>query len=171
MRAALIALLVLATTLAQVVVAPLFPLQGMVVELPVVALLLLAVFAGPRAVMITLPLLVIAIGFSTNVEFEWLVLAYLPLLPCAAWIQRQALIPQTPYLLVLGMAFASGLWVRAVFSGVAMLSGASLSVDAIVFDALLPGALFDAVVASIAYALCRWIGWTTRSLDLERAVF
>ena len=169
MRVLLTVVLLLATVLAQVAVAPLFPLLGAVVELPVVVLLLLAVFAGPYAVMIGLPILVLFLGFSTNVEFEWLVIAYLPILPCAAWIQRQRAIPQTPYALVLVMVIAAGIWARAVFTAVAMTSGASLAASPVITDILFTGALLDAAVVSVVYALCRWVGWPVRSLDLEQA--
>ena len=171
MRAVLLLLLLLATVLAQVAVAPFFPLAGAVVELPVVVLLLLALFAGPRAVMLALPILVLFLGFSTNVEFEWLVLAYLPILPCAAWIQRQRAIPQTPYALVLGTTFVAGIWARGVFAVVTTASGASPEVGTVIVDILLPGAAFDAVVLSVAYGLCRWIGWPARSLELEQVGF
>ena len=96
-RAALLVLLILATAVAQVAAAPFFPILGAVVELPIVVLLLLAVFAGPYAVMTGLPVLVLFLGFATNLEFEWFVLAYLPLLPATAWIQRQLALPRTPY--------------------------------------------------------------------------
>lgn len=171
MRALLLLLLVLATVLAQVAIAPFFPVVGAVVDLPVVLLLLLAIFAGPYAVMVALPILVVFLGFSTNVEFEWLVLAYLPLLPCAAWIQRQRLIPQSPYALVLVLAFATGIWARGVLAVVAITSGASPSFGALITDVLLAGAAFDAAVLSLGFVLCRWVGWPARSLDLEQAGF
>ena len=171
MRAVLAVVLLLATVLAQVAVAPLFPLAGAVVELPVVVLLLLAIFGGPQAVMIGLPVLVLFLGFSTNVEFEWLVIAYLPLLPCAAWIQRRRAIPQTPYALVLVMVIAAGIWARAVLSAVAMTSGASLAIGPVITDVLLAGAVLDVAVVSVVYGLCRWVGWPVRSLDLDRAGF
>jgi len=171
MRVLLTVVLLLVTALAQVAIAPLFPLVGAVVELPVVVLLLLAVFAGPHAVMIGLPILVLFLGFSTNVPFEWLVLAYLPLLPCAAWIQQQRAIPQAPYALVLFMVVGAGIWARAVFAVVAMTSGAGLAVGPVVTDILLTGAVLDAAVVSVVYGLCRWVGWPVRSLDLEQAGF
>ena len=171
MRALLLVLLVLATVLAQVAIAPLLPLAAAFVQLPVVMLLLLAVFAGPHPVMIALPVLVLFLGFSTNVDFEWLVVAYLPILPCAAWIQRQRVIPQTPYTLVLLVTVAAGIWARAILAGAAMTSGASPAFGPIFSDILLPGTVLDAVVLSVVYGTCRWIGWPTRSLDLERAGF
>ncbi len=72
MRALLLVLLALATAVAQVAVAPFFPVLGAVAEFPVVALMLLAIFAGPHAVMIAFPILVLFLGFSTNVELAWL---------------------------------------------------------------------------------------------------
>ena len=171
MRAPVLLLLALATAVAQVAIAPFFPLLGAVVELPVILLVVLAIFAGPRAVMIVLPILVLFLGFSTNVEFEWLIAAYLPILPCAAWIQRQRAIPQTPYVLALGMTLAAGIWARGVFAAVAMAAGASPDIGGAVADVLLPGAALDAVVLSLAYAVCRWVGWPVRSLDLQRADF
>ena len=170
MRALLLLPLLLATVLAQVAVAPFFPLAGAVVDLPVVALLLLAAFAGPLAVMLALPVLVLFLGFAANVEFEWLVIAYLPLLPAAAWLQRQPL-PQTPYTLVLVVTVAAAVWARAVFAAVAVTSGASPDIGAIAAEVLIPGAVLDAAVLSAGYALCRWIGWPARSLELERAGF
>ncbi len=169
MRALLLVLLALATVVAQVAVAPFFPVLGAVADLPVVVLMLLAIFAGPHAVMIVFPILVLFLGFSTNVAFEWLVLAYLPLLPCAAWIQRQRAIPQGPYALVLVMGVAAGVWARGVFSVVAVASGASPTFGAVITDILLPGMAFDAVVLSVLYAICWYIGWPVRSLELEDA--
>lgn len=171
MRAALLVLPILATVLAQVAIAPFFPLAGVVVELPVVVLLLLAIFAGPGAVMVGLPVLVLFLGFSTNVEYEWLVLAYLPLLPCAAWIQRQRAIPQTPYALALVMAVGAAVWTRLVFATVAITSGASPDLGSLVTDILLPGAAFDAALLSVGYFLCRQVRLPTHSLNLEEAEF
>ena len=171
MRALLLVLLVLATVLAQVAVAPFFPVLGALVEFPVVLLVALAIFAGPYAVMTALPILVLFLGFSTNVEFEWIVAAYLPILPCAAWLQRQHAIPQTPYALALVMTLAAGIWARGVFAAVTMAAGASPDFGGVVADILLPGAAFDAVGLSLAYGLCRWVGWPARSLDLQQAEF
>ncbi len=169
MRALLIAPLVLATVLAQVAIAPFFPFQGAVAELPVALLTLLALFAGPYAVMVVFPILVLFLGFSTNAGFEWLTLAYLPLLPGAAWIQRQRAIPQTPYTLALFIAVAAGVWARGTLAGAATVSGANPDPGAIVLETLLPGAAFDAMLISVGYFLCRQLGWPTRSLDLRTA--
>ena len=59
----------------------------------------------------------------------------------------------------------------AILAGAAMTSGASPAFGPIFSDILLPGAVLDAVVLSVVYGTCRWIGWPTRSLDLERAGF
>ncbi len=163
------ALLLPATVLAQVSVAPLFPVAGAVVELPVILLLLLAIFAGPLPVMIGLPVLVLLLGFAANVEFEWLVVAYLPLLPATAWLQRRRAIPQIPYLLILVAAILAGVWARAVFAAVAMASGASPDFAALLTDVLVPGVALDAAVLSAAWLACRSLGWEARSLNLERA--
>jgi len=170
-RAALLILLILATAVAQVAVAPFFPVLDAVVQLPIVVLLLLAVFAGPYAVMTGLPVLVLFLGFATNLEFEWFVLAYLPLLPATAWIQRQLALPRTPYVLLLLIVIGAALWARAVFAVAAVTSGASPALGAVVLDILLPGAAFDAVVLSIGYVLCRWIGWPVRSLELQEVEY
>lgn len=171
MRAIFLWLLVLVTVLAQVAIAPFFPVLGTIVHFPVVMLLLLAIFAGPHAVMFAFPVLVLFLGFSTNVEFEWLALAYLPLLPCAAWIQGEHRIPQTPYALVLVMTVAAAVWIRGIFVLVAVGSGADATVGEVFVEILLPGVMLDGVILSLAYGLCRWIGWPTRSLELERVGF
>ncbi len=170
-RAALLLLLILATAVAQVAVAPFFPILGAVVELPIVVLLLLAVFAGPYAVMAGLPVLVLFLGFATNLEYEWFVLAYLPILPATAFIQRQFALPRTPYALLLLIAIGAAVWARAVFALAAVASGATPALGAVVVDILLPGAVFDAIVLSIAYALGRWLGWPVRSLELREAEY
>ena len=69
------------------------------------------------------------------------------------------------------MVIAAGIWARAVFSVVAVTSGASLAVGPVVTDILLAGAVLDAAVVSVVYALCRWVGWPVRSLDLEQEGF
>ena len=69
-RAALIAFALLLTALAQVTVAPLFPVSGAVVELPLIVLLLLAVFVGPTAVMFGLPVLALCLSFAANIELS-----------------------------------------------------------------------------------------------------
>ncbi|HCV00958.1 MAG TPA: hypothetical protein DGL25_07125, partial [Dehalococcoidia bacterium] len=71
MRAILLGLFVLVTVLAQVAIAPFFPFLGAVVNFPAVMLLLLAIFAGPYSVMYVFPVLVLFLGFSTNIDFEW----------------------------------------------------------------------------------------------------
>ena len=170
-RALLIAAAVPGAALAQVAIAPLFPLQGAVAEFPVVVLLLLAMFAGPYAVMAALPVLALMLGFSTNIGFEWLTLAYLPLAPCAAWIQRQRAIPQTPYALALVMAVAAGVWARGTLAGVAMVEGASPGFGTLALEVILAGAVFDAALISVGYFLGRRLGWSVRSLDLRTAEF
>ena len=171
MRAALIAFALLLTALAQVTVAPLFPVSGAVVELPLIVLLLLAVFVGPTAVMFGLPVLALCLSFAANIEFEWLLLASLPILPIASWLERPWALLLNRYMQTLSIALAVGIWARALLATVAMASGADLAIALVVTDVILPGMLLDGALLSFAYLACRSVGWEARSMELQRAGF
>ena len=171
MRAAIIAVILLFTALAQVTVAPLFPVSGAVVELPIIALLLIAVFVGPTVVMYGLPVLALFVSFAANLEFAWLVIAYLPLLPAAGWLARQHALPLGRYPQTLALAVAAGVWARSLLAVVAMVSGADPAVIFLVTDVILPGILLDAALLSFAYLACRSVGWEARSMELQRIGF
>ena len=167
-RAALVALLVVATVAAQAAVAPLFPLSGAVVDLPLVLLALLAAFAGPLAAMAALPALALFAGFALNTGPEWLIAAWLPLLPAAAWLQRLSGGARPSALPLLATTVAAGLWARALLAGVAVSAGAAPSPVALLTDLLLPGMLLDGAAFAVAWLACRALGRETRSLEPDR---
>lgn len=168
-RAALVALLVVATVAAQAAVAPLFPLSGAVVDLPLVLLALLAAFAGPLAAMAALPALALFAGFALNTGPEWLIAAWLPLLPAAAWLQRLGGSAARPSAVpLLATTVAAGVWARALLAGVAVSAGAAPSPVALLTDLLLPGMLLDGAAFALAWLACRALGRETRSLEPDR---
>ena len=167
-RAALVAPLVVAAVAAQAAVAPLFPLSGAVVDLPLVLLALLAAFAGPLAAMAALPALALFAGFALNTGPEWLIAAWLPLLPAAAWLQRLRGGARPSAIPLLATVAATGLWARALLTGVAVSAGAAPSPVALLTDLLLPGVLLDGAAFAVAWLACRALGREARSLEPER---
>jgi hypothetical protein len=153
--------------LAQVTVAPLFPLEGAVVDLGLVALLGVALAAGPRPAMVALPVLAICLGFAGTHSPGLVLLLYLPLLPLA-FLLEQAPVPLGNYLR-LGIAMvATGLWSRAVVSGVAFTQGADVPPVDLVVDVLIPGLIFDVVFFTLLYVPLRLLGRSGRSMTLRR---
>ena len=160
--------LLVTVALSQVTIAPLFPIAGAVPDLALLALVLLAVFAGPKAVMVAMPTLAILYGFASDRSPALLVIAYLPLLPFAAALEGWR-VPLWEYLRVALAVLAGGLWIRAVLSLAAVAQGAQMAPDPLIFDVLLPGAFLDLALLTVAYAPLRLIGWGGQQLSLQRS--
>lgn len=168
MKGLAIFVLLLTTALAQVTIAPLFPIAGAIPELPLLVLTLLAIFAGPNAVMLGMPTLAILYGFASDRSPALLVVAYLPLLPFAAALEGWR-IPLWEYPRLAIAILISGLWIRGVLSFAAVAQGAHLAVGPLIFDVLAPGAFLDLALLTVAYAPLRLIGWGGHQLSLQRS--
>ena len=170
MKAILVFLLIIVTAMAQVTVAPLFPVSGAVPDLALVLLVTLAVFSGPTTAMVAIPLTAIFVGFATDRAPGLLIIAYLPLLPLGLLLQESH-IPLNQYLRVVTSGGATGVWIRLVLALAAVLQGASIAIGPLIFQVLLPGLFLDLALLTIAYVPFRLIGWSGRGMNLQRGGF
>ena len=167
MKALMVILLLLLACLAQVTVAPLFPISGAQADLPLITMAVLAVYAGPTTVMFGLPLAALFLGFGSSREPGLLVLGYLPLLPLGLVLEEWR-VPLNRYARTLVAGGVTGLWLRSVLAAGAMVSGAPLAIGALIGQVLIPGLIFDLALLTLAYVPFRFVGWSGRSLSLRR---
>lgn len=168
MKAVFLAVALLLTVLSQVTVSSLFPISGAVADLPLITLLLISVFAGPRAVMVGIPAVALMLGFVSDRSPGLLLIAYMPLLPLAALLEESR-VPLNHYGRIVFTCLATGLWLRTVLALGAVAQGASLPVGTLVGAVLIPGAFLDIALLTVAYAPCRVVGWSGRGMTLRRS--
>ena len=156
--------------MAQVTVAPLFPISGAVPDFALVLLVTLAVFSGPTSAMLAIPVTAIFVGFASDRAPGLLIIAYLPLLPLGLLLQEWR-IPLNQYLRVIAGGGATGMWIRGVLAIAAVLQGANIAVGPLIFQVLLPGLFLDLALLTIAYVPFRLIGWSGRGMNLQRGGF
>jgi hypothetical protein len=166
-KALAIAALLVLTAIAQVTVAPLFPIAGAVADLPLVALLVLTAYAGPTPVMAGLPFVAICTGFASDRAPGLLVLGYLPLLPLAVGIEGWR-VPLGQFLRLVLVGVATGMWLRGVLALSSVAQGADPAFGALIGDVLIPGAFLDVALLAVAYFPLRLIGWSGRGMTLQR---
>ena len=167
MKALGIAAFLVLTAIAQVTVAPLFPIAGAVPDLPLVALLVLTVYSGPTSVMVGLPFVAICTGFASDRAPGLLVLGYLPLLPLAVGIEGWRA-PLGQFVRLVLVVTATGLWLRGVLALSSVAQGADPALSALIRDVLIPGAFLDIALLMVAYLPFRLIGWSGQSRTLQR---
>jgi hypothetical protein len=151
------ALLVFAASVAQVTFAPLFPLRGAVVEFGLLAVVLLALTAGPRAAMLAVPFAAIAVGFATDRAPGLLLLAYLPVLPLGLLVE-EARLPFPRYLQLLGLVVLCGTFVRSLLAASAVAQGADFALIPFVRELWAPGMVLDAFAFTVMYLPIRMLG-------------
>jgi cell shape-determining protein MreD len=156
--------------IAQVTVAPLFPISGAVPDFVLLTLVLLVAFSSARPVMIGTPLVAIAYGFLSNRSPALLLLAYLPILPLGYFLEESP-VPANHYLRALGMMLLTGLWARTLLALAAISAGAQPAFGVLVSDVLIPGLFLDFALLSVAYVPLRLIGWTGQGMALGRTGF
>lgn len=166
MKALGVVLLLFTAAAAQVTVSPLFPLSAAVPDLPLLALLMLAVFGGRKPVMYGLPVLAICLGFVSAHAPGLLIIAYLPLLPLATLFDDWQL-PLGRYVRVAVGGVAAGLWLRLVLSFAAVVQGADFSFGALLGQVLFPGVILDLALLTVAYVPLRFIGWSGRTMGMQ----
>lgn len=142
---------------AQVTVAPLFPVAGAVPDLVLLTLCLAAAFAGPSPVMVMTPVGAVMLGMLSDRGAGLLLLAYVPVVVIRA-VLDDAPLPLgeagKTWLTMLG----SGLAARTVLALGAMLAGAPMMVGPLVSQVLLPGVFIDAVLLLLFYVPLRLVG-------------
>lgn len=167
MKGLALAALVVAAAVAQVTVAPLFPVRGAVPELVLLTLALIGTFAGPRPAMVLTPVAALAAGFLSDRDAGLLLVAYLPLLPLGAWLE-DAPVPLAPGVRTWLTLLGGGVAYRVVLSAAAMLTGAPVLVGGLVWEVVVPGLLVDSLFFLLCYLPLRFVGWTGGGLKLSR---
>ncbi len=170
MKQAAIAAGILFVCLLQVTAAPLFPLGAAVADLVLVGLTLLTVFRGPKTGLWAIPTAAIVVGLASDRSPGLLLIAYLPLLPLANYLENAGA-PLNRYVQT-AIAFGStSVWARSVMALGAVIQGGELAPQAVILRLLLPGVFFDLALLSLAYLGFRLLGWEPRSTSLQRAGF
>jgi hypothetical protein len=163
--ALLVALIVLAV--AQVTVAPLFPVASAQADLLLVALALLTVFAGRHAAMVSVPLMAIFLGFASDRSIGILILAFLPFPLLAFWLAEGGP-PMTRFMQTLLAVVATGTWARTLLAMSAVAGGASLEVGALLVQYVIPGAFIDGLLLALCYLPLRLLRLEPRGLSPVR---
>lgn len=165
MKESVVGVVLLLVVLLQVTAAPLFPLAGAIPDLALLLLATITVFLGPRWGMVCLPIVALLLGFVTSHEPAVFILAYLPLLPLAAWISGAGL-PLTRFMQAIAAGALTGVWARTLLAAGAMASGADIAVGGLISAVLIPGLVLDLALLTFAYAGCRVVGWEPRGASL-----
>jgi hypothetical protein len=116
--------------------------------------------------MFGLPLLAVMLGFLSDRSPALLLIAYLPVVPLAAWLEG-ANAPVGAYGRFAGAGIVTGLVARTLLSTAAILGAASLPVASLLFSVLLPGLLLDLGFLTLAYVPTRFAGWEPQSMTLR----
>jgi hypothetical protein len=170
MREIVVAVAVLFAALAQVTVAPLFPIQGALFDFVLVTLITVAVWAGPRAAMVSLPFAAIFLGFVSDRAPGLLILAYLPLLPLA-FVVAEANLPLSRFVQTVLVGAGVGIWARLVLSLGAFVGGAEFTLSGLLFLVLVPGVFLDILLVTFVYLPFRLSGMHARPMTLHRSTF
>lgn len=168
MKALGVCLLVVLTALAQVSVAPLFPLSAAIPDYALVTLVILTVFAGPATVMLALPLMALSLGFASDRSPGLLLLAYLPLLPLSLYVE-EARVPLNRYAQMAVAGVATGAWARTLLALGAIVGGADPAFGALAGQLVIPGVFLDLALLTLVYVPLRLLGWTGRGMSLQRS--
>jgi hypothetical protein len=168
MKGTAIGVAMLLAAIAQVTVAPLFPVAGSVPELVLLGLVLLAAFISPTPVMVVTPLVAVALAFLSDRSPGILLLAYLPLLPLGFALEESS-VPLNHYVRTLAMMVVTGVWLRTLLAVGAMAGGATPAFSLLVSDVLVPGLLLDAVLLTVVYIPIRLAGRSGRGMTLQRS--
>lgn len=160
---------VLATT-AQVTVAPLFPVAGTTPDFVLLTLILLTYFGSPRWAMACVPAAALGLGFLADRSPGLLILAYMPLLPLAYYVE-DARVPMNHFARTLIVMLATGGWVRLLFVIAAVVGGADASAGVFAGKVLLPGLFVDFALLSVVYVPFRLIGWSGQGMSLSRGTY
>jgi hypothetical protein len=149
--------LVVMASVAQVTIAPLFPLRGAAFEFGLLTVVLLALTAGPRAGMLAVPFCAVAVGFASDRAPGLLLLAYLPIMPLGV-LMEEARLPFPRYLQLLVLVVLCGTWARSLLAASAVIQGADFAVTPFVRELWAPGMVLDALAFTAMYLPIRMIG-------------
>jgi hypothetical protein len=152
----------------QVAVSPLFPVSAAVPDVALVTLVMLAVFAGPTTVMAGLPLMALFIGFDSGRQPGLVLMAYLPLLPIALFLEESR-VPLNRFLQMSLAGVVTGAWARTMMAFGAIAGGAEPALGVLGGQLVLPGMVLDFALLALVYAPVRLLGWSGRGMRLQRS--
>jgi hypothetical protein len=170
LKGLLLTLLLLLAALSQAAVAPLFPVSGATPDFLLAAVVVSAVFAGPRMGMAAVPIVALFYAFAVDRSPGLVLVAYLPLLPLAAYASEAGL-PLNRFAQTLLAGVATGMWARLVFALAAMAQGAEPAVGLLLGAVLLPGLFLDLALLSLVYLPLRAVRLDPRPLTLRRSEY
>ncbi len=159
-----------AAGLAQVAVAPLFPLDAAIPDLALIGILALIIYEGPHPAMVAVPILALIIGFASDRSPALLLLAYLPVMPLAFWLDTAGL-PLNRYAQASIVAVVGGMAARLLLAMGPLTEGAAFSFGGLTKDLLLPGALLDWALLTIAFIPLRLLGREASRMTLSRSSY
>jgi hypothetical protein len=161
---------VLLVALLQASTVSLFPIGGVVVDVLLVVIVWIAVFRGPVTALWVIPLAAITYGFAGGKSPALVLVAYLPLMPLANYLETAGA-PLNRYAQTALATAATAGWSRGIFTLAAVVQGAELDPVYLFFRLILPGILFDVTLLSVAYLAFRLLGWEPRTTSLQRGGF
>jgi hypothetical protein len=167
MRGLVIGVALLLLACLQVSAVPYFMLSAAQADILLVTLALLLVFQGPRVAMVSLPMIAVFLGFLSDRSPATLILAFLPLLPLAYWLDQSGT-PVPRYVQTVFAVGTTGLWARLLLSATNYTQGAQVELGSLFFNILLPGLVLDLALLSLAYLALHLLGWEPRSLSPAR---
>lgn len=167
MKALAFVVVVTLGALLQVTVAPMFPVRAAIVDVGLVVMTFMALAGGPRRAMAAAPLMALFVAFASNRAPGLLLVGYLPLLPLAYFLEGGHL-PLSRYGRLVAAVLVAGLWGRTVLSVGAFVDGADFVPLRLISEVLLPGLVLDFFAFTSVYIPFRALGWTNRSLTLQR---
>ncbi|MBI2766600.1 MAG: hypothetical protein HYX53_11910 [Chloroflexi bacterium] len=153
--------------LAQVAVAPLFPLAAAVPDYGLAALMAVVVYAGPRSAMWAVPWFAIVFSFASDRSAGMLLLAYVPLLP-ASYLLSESHLPLNRYAQTLACGAGTGVWARLLLALGPIAQGASPQMGTLVGNLLISGLLLDIVLLTFVYFPLKAVGFSPRPMSLQR---
>lgn len=159
---------ILLAAIAQVTVAPLFPLGGAVPEFVLLGLVLITAFSGPAPVMLLTPLAAVAAGWLSDRSPGLMLIAYLPLLPVGLGLEESPA-PLNHFVRTLAMMLVTGIWMRIVMALGAIAGGAEPAIGALVSDVIIPGGFLDLSLLTVVYIPLRLAGLTGQGMTLQRS--
>lgn len=170
MRVVVYAVNLVLLALAQIAIAPLFPLGAAIPDLALIGILALAVYEGPHPAMVAIPFLALIIGFGSDRSPALLLLAYLPVLPLAFLFETAGL-PLNRYAQASLTAVIGGMGVRFFLALGPLTAGAAFSVGGLTKDLLLPGAFLDWALLTMTFIPLRLLGREASRLSLSRSSY
>jgi len=152
--------------MAQVTVAPLFPVGNASFDFVLISLGAVMAFAGARSLLAGMPFAAICLAFAADRAPGLMVLAYLPMLPAALWLADSGP-PMTRWMQVFLATLVTGIFSRVLLALGAISGGAEPAIGTLLLGIVIPGMFLDLALLSLAYFPARLLGLETGEMTLQ----